>query len=113
MRASGWFLSIIGFLFFSSCGKSEEEILPVCSLSGTSVIFTVTSDTGTLRKEQNEYYLVAQNSIDSRLYPCNLPDSFRQEGLRLRYSGRVYESAIRTNAPCCAYAMELGSVFRF
>ncbi|MCJ8282268.1 MAG: hypothetical protein MJK14_21140, partial [Rivularia sp. ALOHA_DT_140] len=46
---------------------------------------------GTVRRIHDKLYIIITEDNKSRFAPCNLPDKFKKEGLKIRFSGDVKE----------------------
>ncbi len=89
---------VITIVFFFSC-KKEATQLAHC-LDNAETVGVISNRKATVVNPGNEFYIVEENSIDSKLYPCNLPAEFRQHGLSVTVSGEI-KKGTNTLAPCC------------
>ncbi len=54
-----------------------------------AVRYEINNQAATVHLVNGEYYIAEQNTIDSRLFPCNLPAEFRQNNIAVLVSGQV------------------------
>lgn len=57
-------------------------------------------------------YLIEQNAIDSRLKPCNLPDSLAIQDLPVIVTGVVKAREQSPGAPCCTLNFVITTIRR-
>ena len=63
---------------------------------------TQTDETGSIIKVA-EYYIILSNDGNSRYLPCNMPDTFKQEGRKVKYSlitKEIYPNERHMATPC-------------
>jgi hypothetical protein len=59
-----------------------------------------------------QFYIVEQATIDTRLHPCNLADSFRVNNLQVTISGDVKSTVQGGPGPCCMENFVITSISR-
>jgi hypothetical protein len=78
------FLSTIG----TACKKNKEQ--KTDCFSDNNIYREINNQPATIQQLSNgDYYMVEPNTIDSRLFPCNLPAEFKQKNLAVRITGQV------------------------
>jgi hypothetical protein len=90
---------VIAFLFttiFISCKKSRE--IKTC-FSDFATTRAIKDKAASVQFVNNQYYIIEQFTIDSRLLPCNLEDEFKVNGLAVTVSGEVKNNV--SDGPCC------------
>jgi len=102
-------LSLVSF----ACRKADDEPKTGCDATAQ-----------TLRHINNKFatvevnatiigvLLVEDNTIDSKLVPCNLPQEYVQHGLKVIISGDVKARKALTNEPCCKDAFVISKIAR-
>lgn len=90
-----------------SCRKNDKKEYfpnPDCDIKGQT-IRQISDKKATIRLTATYFeavYFVEENSIDTRLIPCNFPMEFYQDGLVVIISGDVKAAKQRDGMPCCA-----------
>jgi hypothetical protein len=93
-------LFTIAFLFitlFISCKKNNTE--SANCFSDIATTRTIVDKAASISFANNNYYIVEQSTIDTRLLPCNLSDEFKVNGLIVTVSGEVKNTVI--SGACC------------
>ncbi|MEL6459061.1 MAG: hypothetical protein AAFQ91_12505 [Cyanobacteria bacterium J06621_15] len=62
-----------------------------CAFDSRKTVDTVEKQIGTVRRIHDKLYIIISEDNRSRFAPCNLPDEFKKEGLKIRFSGDVKE----------------------
>lgn len=62
-----------------------------CVYDERKTVETVKDSIGTVRRIHDKLYIIITEDNKSRFAPCNLPDKFKKEGLKIRFSGDVKE----------------------
>jgi hypothetical protein len=83
MRRSILLSSLLMFVMLSACKDLGEEPRTLDIIGGTGIVI-----------EQSVQFYIIQSDFPLQIgvrtfYPMNLPDTFRKNGLRVRFSGRV------------------------
>ena len=55
----------------------------------------------TIQSTGDQYYIIEQGTIDSKLKPCSLADDFKINNLKVIVSGDVKETKQAGQSPCC------------
>ncbi len=71
-------------------GKKVEKTSK-CAFDNRKTVDTVENQVGTVRRIHDKLYIIISEDNRSRFAPCNLPDEFKKEGLKIRFSGDVKE----------------------
>lgn len=106
---------------FLSCGSDDlDNTLQDCSeealasLAAREIIATFTDVRGTVVNDEacSGFHLLGGPMVDGRnverLSTCNLPDSFKNDGLEIIFSGELYETFDTENI--CAQAFLLTKI---
>ncbi|MCC6290323.1 MAG: hypothetical protein IT249_20795 [Chitinophagaceae bacterium] len=95
-------------LCICSCKKDDNKDKhfpnPDCK-SDEATTRTINNKKAVVRLTATYYesiYLVEENTIDTRLIPCNFPMEFFQDGLAVMISGDVKATQQKPSTPCCA-----------
>jgi len=62
-----------------------------CAFDSRKTVDTVEKQVGTVRRIHDKLYIIISEDNRSRFAPCNLPNKFKKEGLKIIYSGEVKE----------------------
>ncbi|MEM6402973.1 MAG: hypothetical protein AAF757_22555 [Cyanobacteria bacterium P01_D01_bin.116] len=62
-----------------------------CAFDSRKTVDTVENQVGTVRRIHDRLYIIVSEDNRSRFAPCNLPNKFKKEGLKIIYSGEVKE----------------------
>ncbi|MDY6901103.1 MAG: hypothetical protein SWZ49_23930 [Cyanobacteriota bacterium] len=62
-----------------------------CAFDSRKTVDTVENQLGTVRRIHDKLYIIISEDNRSRFAPCNLPNEFKKEGLKIRFSGDVKE----------------------
>jgi hypothetical protein len=108
-------LSIIGLLTlvitFTSCKKNNS--VPSCLPNATTTRQIVNKQaTIKLTATINAVYLVEDGAIDTKLIPCNFPQGFYENDLRVIISGEVKATPQVGPGPCCSENFVITSITR-
>ncbi|MBV6625952.1 MAG: hypothetical protein KI793_23975 [Rivularia sp. (in: Bacteria)] len=71
-------------------GKKVEKTSK-CAFDDRKTVGTVKNKVGTVRRIHDKLYIIISEDNRSRFAPCNLPDEFKREGLKIRFSGDIKE----------------------
>lgn len=114
-------LIIISLLIFIplifSCKKSNKDNYypnEDCNTDGETIRI-INKQRATVKLTATFYeavYLVEENTIDTRLIPCNFPMEFYQDGMVVIISGEVKAAKQRPSTPCCAENFIISSIQR-
>lgn len=86
-----------------SCKKEEvpkKQVKNECTTNDTTVRL-INEKRATIQSSNNQYYIVEEGTIDTRLQPCNLSNEFMINQLSVLISGEVKKTVQSNNAPCC------------
>lgn len=116
MRYSRTLSAVLIILCIYSCKKdsNKDNYFPNadCNTSGETTR-SINNKKAVVRLTATMYeavYLVEENTIDSRLIPCNFPMEFLQDGLIVIISGDVKATQHRPSTPCCAENFVISSI---
>ena len=62
-----------------------------CAFDSRKTVDTLEKQVGTVRRIHDKLYIIVSEDNRSRFAPCNLPDEFKKEGLKIIYSGEIKE----------------------
>ena len=98
------FSSFFVLLLFSACNNNVDSNDDLVIINAKGTIYT---DSTKIRG----YYLIESESTylgSSTLFPSNLPDNFKQEGVRVLFSGKLIRCPL--GAECVAQEIVLSSI---
>lgn len=87
-------------LLLTNCKKETGTAIVDC-LPNQATTRQIINQSAVVKLINGEAYLVEQGAIDSRLKPCNLPDSLAIQDLSVTISGAVKASIQWPGMPCC------------
>ena len=91
-------LSLLFIITVIFLGCSNDDIKPGCFQEDNRKILATTRNIeGTISQQCLENFIIIPNEkVDNNpvgsLFPCNLNDNFRVEGIQVVFSGYIYES---------------------
>lgn len=92
---------LVAMLFATgSCKKKNLSSVDDC-FPDTSTVRTVLNAEATIQLLNGEYFIIEKNTIDTRLYPCNLAQEFRIDKLPVIVTGEVKNTIRSGVGPCC------------
>ena len=93
-------LLIFSFLLvFNSCKKDSNKNDNCFPNSAT--VREIKNKPATIQSAGEQFYIIEQGTIDSKLKPCNLTADFKINNLEVIVSGDVKASAAVGQYPCC------------
>ncbi|MEA5592949.1 hypothetical protein [Rivularia sp. UHCC 0363] len=72
-------------------GKKQENTSK-CAFDNRKTVETVKNKVGTIKRLNETLYIIVTEDGNGRFAPCNFPNKFKQDGLKIRFSGEVKES---------------------
>lgn len=102
-------LTIAAFLLFSSCKKNNIDPGNTC-FEGVPTSRQITNQKALIKLSGEEYFIIIENTFDSRLKPCNLEKSYQVNDLPVTVSGDVKSTAGNGLAPCCTFNFVITSI---
>jgi hypothetical protein len=84
---------------FAGCKKNDNN--PANCFSNAATVRQIINRPAAIHFSGGQYYVIEQNTIDTRLRPCYLSPEFMVDGLQVIVSGDVKETAINSSEPCC------------
>lgn len=78
----------LALLCGSTACKKNKDANADC-YRDNAVRYEINNHAATVHQVNGEYYITEQNTIDSRLFPCNLPAEFQQNNTNVLVSGQV------------------------
>ena len=108
-------LSIFTLALTTSCKKNnsttnrDPQLLPDTCFSNEATRRSVVNKPATIQATGGQYYIIEQNTIDTKLLPCTLSPEFRVHGLQVIVSGNV-KSAVKNIPICCIDNFQLLSI---
>jgi hypothetical protein len=90
-------ITILLVTIFFSCKKSTEN--KATCFSDITTVRTINSKPTAIQLLNNQYYIVEQLTIDTKLLPCNLADEFKVNNLLVTVTGGVKNTI--QNGTCC------------
>ncbi len=91
--------SLLTILACKKTENSEDDCTP-----GVTIERIITDKPATVTLSGSQYYIIEQNTIDTRLKPCNLAPAFQINNLSVMVSGEVKFTSAGTPGPgpCCS-----------
>ncbi len=103
------FLTFLCIAVMFSCQTTQESD-PDCN-DGSKTLRIITNAPATIYLIENQYFITEQNTIDTRLVPCYLPEKFQKDKLSVSISGEVKNYPIRDMIyACCIEKIVLSHV---
>jgi hypothetical protein len=102
---------VVWMMGLSSCRKEDEKLSDQCSTDAPT-IRTIVNAAGTVEKLNGKYYIIEQNTIDTRLYPCSLATEFMIDGLVVNFTGTVKRYTGGIGEPCCTELLNISKITR-
>ena len=96
--------------FIGSCKKEENSTVD-CFPAATTVR-QITDKQATIQSAGEDFYIVEENTIDTRLNPCNLSQEFKIDNLSVKISGDVKETNRNVSGPCCTEDFVITAISR-
>ena len=96
-------------ILFSSCEKEEIEVIDCFPNEATTR--QIINKQATIKLANNQYYIVENGAIDTKLIPCNLPQEFQINNLVVTISGDV-KATIQNGTPCCSENFVISNIVR-
>ncbi len=96
------FIKIPGFLLLLTIAVSCKKVNQsnVCFENETTS-GQIVNKPATIKLINNQFYIIEQGTIDTRLNPCNLPEEFKVDNLQVTISGDVKTTIYNPGEPCC------------
>lgn len=107
--ANAYVLLLLPLVLLVPTGCKKETKMDADCFPDRPVVRTITNQPAVVVDGGTDFYLIEQGTIDLRLLPCNLPEAFQKNGLRVAISGRV-KAIPEGPRPCCAGIMALTSI---
>lgn len=101
-------LGLIVTLLVFSCEKENSNISGCPTEATTERI--VMNKPATVREIGGTYYIIEQNTIDTRLIPCDLDAAFKVDNLQVVISGEVKKTSPSPGVPCCTNNFVITSI---
>lgn len=77
-----------------------------------AVRYEINNQLATVYQVNGEYYIAEQNTIDTRLFPCNLPAGFQQNNTAVLVSGQVKSLPYSSTRPAGDAALIITAISR-
>ena len=90
---------MLGTALIFSC-KKDNNANDNC-FPNTSTVRQITNAQATVKKAGGKFYIVENESIDTKLNPCTLPQEFQVDNLQVIISGDVKSTLQGGLEPCC------------
>jgi hypothetical protein len=87
-------------LVFTNCKKETGTLITDC-FPNDATARQIINRSAVVTVIGGQAYLVEQGAIDTRLKPCNLPDSLAIQNLAVIVSGAVKATVQQPGTPCC------------
>jgi len=99
MRYLKILIVLISVTSIFSCKKdnnSSADCFP-----NTSTVRQITNGQATIKEVSGKFYIIENNSIDTKLNPCPLAKEFQVDNLQVTISGDVKSTTQGGTGPCC------------
>jgi hypothetical protein len=93
------FIFILITALFQSCKKDNGSTTNCFPNDITSR--QITDKQAMIKSTNGHFYIIEQNTIDTKLNPCNLAKEFQVDNLLVKISGDVKATAQGGPGPCC------------
>ena len=90
---------LVATTLFSSCEKKEVEKTDCFHIEATTR--QIVNKQATIKLANNQFYIVENGAIDTKLIPCNLPQEFQINNLMVTISGDV-KATLQNGGLCCS-----------
>lgn len=97
--SSFWKILLVNTLVIIACSKEGSTESSCANDAPTER--TLIDKAATVREIGGQYYIIEQNTIDTKLLPCNLDPSFAFDNLPVVVSGDVKKTDLTAGEPCC------------
>jgi hypothetical protein len=87
-------------MLFLSCKKNET--LKTECFPNDITTRTIVDKQAIIKQVDQQFYIVEQEAIDTRLVPCNLSKEFQVNNLQITISGEVKAAVQGGPLPCCS-----------
>lgn len=95
---------VLTLLFFcNGCSKQNNVVSSSDCFGDAVTVRVINNQPATVKLLNGVFYLVENNTIDSKLKPCNLPAELQVNNLQIKISGDVKAIATTSFEPCCTY----------
>ena len=94
----------------ASCNKDKSQKAGCDTNAPTER--TLTNKAATVKEMAGKFYIIEQNTIDTRLLPCNLDASFAVDNLQVTVSGEVKQTNSIAGEPCCTNNFIISNITR-
>ncbi len=102
-------LILIVSIICINCKKSKTTTFENC-FTDSPLQRVIINKIATVKLSGQQYYIIEQNAIDTKLVPCNLPNNFKQDNLQVILSGNVKSIPWNTMEPCFTAGLEITSI---
>jgi hypothetical protein len=94
----------------TGCKKNTHA--PENCFEDATTVRQITDKQARMVQSGEEFYIVEQGTIDTRLNPCNLAPAFRVNDMEVTVSGDVKATVRSSNSPCCTDDFVITSISR-
>ncbi len=104
-------LFILGTACILSCKKQNNK--PEDCYANEVTYRTLLNAQATIKKSpDNNFFIIEQGTIDTKLNPCNLQDDFKIDSLQVIVTGNVKRTERFGFGPCCIEDFVISSIRR-
>lgn len=93
-------IAFLHFITFSTACKKDKRPGDDC-FTHASTARIITNAAATVVESSGKFYIIEQNTIDTRLNPCTLDKEFQMHNLLVTVSGEVKVTLQGGPNPCC------------
>lgn len=98
-------------LFSITACKKNKDAKADC-YRDNAVRYEINNQLATVYQVNGEYYIAEQNTIDTRLFPCNLPEEFQQNNINIYITGQVKSLPYSNTRPAGDAALIITQITR-
>lgn len=100
-------LFVIATLLFTVSCKKESTLDQSCS-NGDTVVREIVEAVATVHDAGGSFQIIEENTYDTRLLPCNLPEEFKVDQLQVVITGKTL--ATFQTGICCVERLVLQKI---
>lgn len=100
-------LLVITILLIAVSCKKESGLDQSCG-NGDTVEREIVEAVATVHDTGGSFQIIEENTYDTRLLPCNLPDEFKMNKLKVIITGKTF--AVAQTGICCVEKLALQKI---
>ena len=111
MKQTVLWILIINLTIVSIFSCKKQNSTEPCS-DGAPIARQLINKPATIVSSNGRFLIIEDSTIDERLLPCDLPEEFKIDQLRVIVSGKVKSTLIENSNPCCTAYFEIATITR-